>query len=191
MVSPLLAKRTLADIGDVPSSSGPSSSSSGSAGAAVTAAEQRPTDEEGATSSALRKPKTVREAHEAAEYAVGAVRWDQQLQTVALENRNLKPVIAAVYGYLNDRGDAGDDVGETPILVTRTTDCWTSAHMVPSRGADPCAVLVLEGEMAGIGADAANLPVRLRACADGAEGRGGHPCEAERGQRADGGVSSV
>ena len=64
---------------------------------------------------------------------------------------------AADRGYLNNRGDAGDNVGETPTLVTTATDGWTSVHMVPPTGADPHATLVLEGEMASIGADAVNF----------------------------------
>ena len=50
--------------------------------------------------------------------------------------------------YLLDWGDAGDDVGARPIPVTRATDGWTSSHlMVPSKGADPDAVLVVESKM--------------------------------------------
>ena len=54
-----------------------------------------------------------------------------------------------------------------------TDDTPTRASQVPSQGVDPYAVLVTEGEMVGIGADGADLPVRPSACADGAEGRGG------------------
>ena len=73
-------------------------------------------------------------------------RGDRHLQTAAPWNRNLKLVFAADYVYLNDQGDAGPwephqiSGGRRPI-------------MVPSKVADLCAA-VLEGEMAGIGADA-------------------------------------
>ena len=56
VVSPILAEPTLADFGDVPTSSG-SSSCSGSGGAAASAANPRPVDGEGEPVRALQKPE--------------------------------------------------------------------------------------------------------------------------------------
>ena len=100
-----------------------------------------------------------REAHEAAGHmphrdwcahcVAGAGREDRRLQTAGPENVNLKPVIAADCGYWNDRGDAGDDRGATPIGHLATWYPRKVATPMP-----PHAVQVLEGEMSSIGAAA-------------------------------------
>ena len=116
----------------------------------------------------MRKPKTVRdverEAHEAAGHTpyrdwcvrcvTGAGRGDQHQQRAVASSEDLKPLIAADYAYLNDRSDSGEEAGSAPILVTRSSEGWTSSHMVPAKGTDPYAIMVLEGEMFGLGRSA-------------------------------------
>ena len=61
--------------------------------------------------------------------------------------RAIQPVIAADHAYLNDATDTASEVDAKPILVTRPTHGWTSSHIVSSNCADPCEVLVREGDL--------------------------------------------
>ena len=89
------------------------------------------------------------------------------MQTAAPENLNLKPVIAAHHGNLNDRGDAW---GATPSPVAKATDGWDAQPHGKLERCRPLRSAVLEGEVVEIGADASDLQVRPRTCADDAVG---------------------
>ena len=169
-----MAERTLADFSDTSQQSSSSAKEvapgqgSSSAAAFTLEEQQRPMEDDSEPIRPLRKPKTVRdverEGHEAAGHTpyrdwcvhcvTGTGRGDQHQQRAESSSENLKPVIAADYVYLNDRSDSGEEAGSPPILVTRLSDGWTSSQMVPAKGIDPYAIVVLEGEMVGLDSSA-------------------------------------
>ena len=62
------------------------------------------------------------------------------------------PAIAIDYGYLNERDDLLQEAAGAPILVSKCIrDHWIGAAIVPTKGADECAVAELKNDVIGSG----------------------------------------
>ena len=58
------------------------------------------------------------------------------------------PLIAINYGYLNERHEQMRETAGAPIWVSKCErDRWISAAIVPTKGADECAVAELKNDM--------------------------------------------
>ena len=69
-----------------------------------------------------------------------------------VEERTPFQAIATDYGYLNERDDLLQEAAGAPILVSkRNRDRWIGAGIVPTKGADECAVAELKNDVFGSG----------------------------------------